>query len=65
MMFLLIDMRKALDLWRGPHSDSKPPDFSARCQPNPTNSMKHNSHCKQADTTMLEESSSLNLSFEP
>ncbi|KAI9567656.1 hypothetical protein HD554DRAFT_2192361 [Boletus coccyginus] len=49
------DMQKAIGLWGRLDSDGQPPDFGAPCRPNPIDFKKHNSHCKQAHTTMLKE----------
>ena len=65
-MFLLIDMRKAILSLGGFSPNGQPPDFSAPCQPTPTNFRGHSGHCKQAHTIKLKEKGwVLNMLFEP
>ncbi|KAF8558574.1 hypothetical protein OG21DRAFT_1075395 [Imleria badia] len=53
------DMLKAIGSWGGSNPNGQSPDFSAPCQPNPPSFKKHNSHCKQARTIMLQEKTNL------
>lgn len=53
LTLLLIDMRKALELFCGPDSDDQPCDFSAPCQPRCTDFKQCNSHCKEAHKIIL------------